>query len=184
MRKIAVSIVLILVFVLCFAGCSGKEEEIISKEQKTYEDPVTLEQVNTDGRYVARAFLESIFSDNKDLFEKCYPAGFIDRVNQAAGGDIYEQYRSVANISGEISGTAYVDSRDVKAENGMDEAPLRSRICMTSGFEYSEVGLIQIQKIRGFFANDLESIESDFYIVVYEADGNWYMLETYKGAEF
>ena len=55
---------------------------------------------------------------------------------------------------------------------------------MTSGFEYSEVGLIQIQKIRGFFANDLESIESDFYIVVYEADGNWYMLETYKGAEF
>ena len=178
MRKTAVCFVLITVLIFCFAGCSGK------KNTTGYEDPVTLEQVNTEGRYVARGFLEAIFTDDRELFNKCYPDGFIDRVNMAAGSDIFEQYRSVADINAVISGTAYVDSRDATVENGFDAAMLRSKICMTSGFEYSEVGAIQIQKIKGFFKNDVESIDSDFYFVVYEACGNWYMFETYKGTEF
>ena len=65
MRKTEVCFVLITVLLFCFAGCSGK------KNTTGYEDPVTLEQVNTEGRYVARGFLEAIFTDDRELFNKC-----------------------------------------------------------------------------------------------------------------
>ena len=54
-----------LVFVLFITGCSSKPQAARPEQQ------ITMEQVNTEGKYVARAFIESIFTDNKAMFDKC-----------------------------------------------------------------------------------------------------------------
>ena len=80
-----------------------------------------------------------------------------------------------------ITGTAFVSYKDYSLPNGYDEAAMRSRICMVTGLDYSAVGRIQIQKIRVFFQNANESAVSDFYYLVYESNGSWYLLEGYRG---
>ena len=58
---------------------------------------------------------------------------------------------------------------------------MKSRICHVTGFEYSEVGQIRIQKIMACFTNSVETVEADFSFYVYEVNGSWYMLEGVVG---
>ena len=122
MRKIVSLTAVVLTIAILFSGCGNKPKEAV------LEAPVTIEQVNTEGKYAARAFVESLFRDDRQLFEACYPAGFIDSLNSAAGVDVYEQYRTVMTVSGEFLGTGYADHREYTVDNGYDEAFLRSRI--------------------------------------------------------
>ena len=172
MRKILSLSAALLAMVILFTGCGNKPKEAV------LESPVTIEQVNTEGKYAARAFVESLFRDDRQLFEACYPAGFIDSLNSAAGVDVYEQYKGVMTVSGEFLGTGFADYREYTVDNGYDEAFLRSRITNVTGFEYSQVGQIQLQKITLFFRYGEEEVNTDFYIIVYEVQGSWYVLES------
>ncbi len=179
MRKVLAFIMLMVFSVFSFAGCSKPSQEIGP------EAPVTMEQVNTDGQYVARAYIESLFTDNRAMFEKCYPEGFLDKLGRASNSDLYDQYRSVMNINSTVLGTASAGHKDYTMENGFDEAGMRASICMITGLDYSAVGLIQIQKVKVFFSNGQESMASDFIYIVFESNGSWYMLESYQSdAEF
>ena len=175
MRKVLSALTISLVFVLFITGCSGKPQVARPEQQ------ITMEQVNTEGKYVARAFIESIFTDNKAMFDKCYPDGFFERINDSSESALYDQYRSVMKIDATVNGTASTGYRDYCLANGDDEAVMRSNICLLTGFEYSSVGRIQIQKVTVFFSKGNESASADFYYVVYEANGSWYMLEGYQG---
>jgi hypothetical protein len=135
MRKVLAFIMLMVFSVFSFAGCSKPSQEIGP------EAPVTMEQVNTDGQYVARAYIESLFTDNRAVFEKCYPEGFLDKLGRASNSDLYDQYRSVMNINSNVLGTASAGHKDYTMENGFDEAGMRASICMITGLDYSAVGL-------------------------------------------
>lgn len=177
MRKtIAVLTAIILVFT-AFSGCKKKEPERVVQ----MEDLVTLEQVNTDGRYAARAFYESIFTDNRELFEQCYPEGVLERLNETSEVDVFDQYKVTTNANARLIGTAYVDSRDATAENGYDEATIKASICWVTGLGYSDVEAVQLQKIRLFYVNEAESAEPDVFYVVYKCSGNWYVFSNYTG---
>lgn len=176
MRKTISAIILLIVFTISFTGCGNKAETAV-----TPESPVTVSQVNTEGKYAARAFLESIFSDDRDLFNRCYPEGFVDRLGAASNTDIFEEYKKITAINIDITGTAYAGSKDYTLNNGFDEAGTRSRICMVTGLEYSSVGKIQIQKVRVFFRNANEIANSDFYYIVYQSNGSWYVFESFTG---
>lgn len=177
MRKaFALIISLVLIFV-CVPGCSKKIKDIDKPEE-----PVTLEQVNTDGRYVARAYLESIFSNNRELFVSCYLDGFIDRIEKKSGKNVFEEYKtSLTSISATVTGTAFNDYREYTVENGFDAASMRSGISFLTGLNYSDIEQIQLQKITVFFKSGEETANSDFYYVVYKTGGKWYMLESYDG---
>ena len=140
-----------------------------------------MEQLNTSGEYVARGYMEALFTDNRAMFDKCYPEGFMEQLGESSGDDLYSQYRSVMQINAVVNGTASTGYRDYCLANGDDEAVMRSNICLLTGFEYSSVGRIQIQKVTVFFSKGNESASADFYYVVYEANGSWYMLEGYQG---
>ena len=174
MRKILSVLILVLVMVMAVTACDSKTEKPGPEQQ------VTMEQVNSEGKYVARAFIESIFTDNRAMFDKCYPDGFFDRMGETSGDDLYGQYRNVMKINANVNGTASSGSKDYCLANGYDEAAMRSRICLVTGFEYSAVGRIQIQKVTVFFSNGNETIDTDFFYVVYEANGSWYMLEGFQ----
>ena len=175
MRKIALAMVAVMVFVMAFTGCSKEPEMVVNVEA-----PVTIQQVNTEGKYVARAFIESLFKDDKALFTACYPEGFVDDLNAAAGVDVYEQYRSVFQVTGTYEGTGFAGYKEYTVANGYDEGYMRSRICSVTGLEYGQIGQIQLQKIRLFVKYDTQTIDSDFYIIVYESNGSWYVLESIK----
>ena len=179
MRKISAAFIAVCIFVLALTGCSGNAGNI------TVEAPVTLQQVNTEGKYAARGYLESILSGDRELFNACYPAGFVDDLNEVAGVDVFDQYMQTIKMTGTVMGTASAGFRDYSIENGYDTAQMRARICYVTGKEYGNVGKIQIQKVRAFFQNDQENYEADFFFVVFESEGSWYMFESYrKEAEF
>lgn len=171
MRKILTTITLILVLVFGFTACESKSKG------PQIEPQVTMDQVNTSGEYVARAYIESLFTDNRAMFNKCYPEGFLDMLGESSGDDLYSQYRNVMKIDAVVNGTASTGYRDYSIANGYDEASMRSGICLLTGLEYSSVGRIQIQKVTVYFSKGAESASTDFYYIVYELNGSWYMLE-------
>ena len=171
MRKTLSAIALILVLVFGFTACGSKSKD------PQIEPQVTMDQVNISGEYVARAYIESLFTDNRAMFDKCYPEGFLDKLGESSGDDLYTQYRNVMKIDAVVNGTASTGYKDYTIANGYDEASMRSGICLLTGLEYSSVGRIQIQKVTVFFSKDTESATADFYYVVYELNGSWYMLE-------
>ena len=173
MRKYIAVLVVICLIVTVFPGCSAKSEAF------TPEDFVTMEQLNTDGKYVARGFFESIYTYDQNMFNHCFPDGYVEALGKAAGGDIYEQYKNTMNLGGTFMGSVSAGYKDCTVENGFDVAKMRSKICFATGFEYSEVGQIQIQKIRVQFMNENSSMINEFYFIVYEKGGNWYMNELF-----
>ena len=76
-------------------------------------------------------------------------------------------------------GSASAGYKECTVENGFDVATMRARICFATGFQYSDVGQIQIQKISVQFMNEKDARLNDFYFIVYEKGGSWYMFELF-----
>ncbi|MBQ6018331.1 MAG: hypothetical protein IJL19_10660 [Clostridiales bacterium] len=174
MRKLSIVLITVFVFVFVFAGC-GK------KEVSGPEAPVTAEQVHTDGQYAARAYVESLLNGDKTLFLECYPDGFIDELNASAGVDVYEEYRKAVKYSGEFLGTSFVDYKDFIQQNGFDDQYMRSRINSVMAIPYEEIGIIRVEKISAYFVYDGEQVNTNFFVVVFEYQGSWYVIESISG---
>ena len=174
MRKLSIVLITVFVFVFVFAGC-GK------KEVSGPEAPVTAEQVHTDGQYAARANVESLLNGDKTLFLECYPDGFIDELNASAGVDVYEEYRKAVKYSGEFLGTSFVDYKDFIQQNGFDDQYMRSRINSVMAIPYEEIGIIRVEKISAYFVYDGEQVNTNFFVVVFEYQGSWYVIESISG---
>lgn len=175
MRKLIAVLISICLTVMVFAGCTSKSEQFKA------EDFVTLEQLNTDGKYVARGFFESIYTYDENMFNHCFPDGYAEDLNKAAGGNIFEQYKNTMNLGGTFMGSVSAGYKECTVENGFDVAAMRSKICFATGFKYGEVGQIQIQKISVQFMNEKDSRINSFYFIVYEKGGSWYMYELFTG---
>ena len=178
MRKLLASFTALFIIVFALTGCTKEPE---TSNAQTFDALVTTEQANTDSTYAARAYIESLFLNNRALFECCYPSGFLDRLNESAGVDVYETYRSVFVISGTFLGTSAPDYRIVAVENGFDEGYMRSRIGSVTCTDYSDIGVIKIQKVKVYFQYDSGVLNTDFYIITYEVNGSWYVLESVNG---
>ena len=174
MRRSLVVLLALLIVLPVFTACSGKNTVKV-------EDPVTMEQVNTEARYVARAFIESVFSNDRDMFYACYPDKFIDDLGKASGLDFFEQYSQTATLNGVLVGTASSGTTDYTVENGYDAAAMKSRISFATGVEYTKIEQISIQKLIAVFKNSSEREEAEFSLVVFKSEGSWYMFEMYKG---
>ena len=178
MRKVF-AVVLALVFGLSVFGCS-------SDPYKDFfcEDLVTMEQLNTDSKYVARGYLEALFLNNREMFGKCFPEGYIEDMEKVIGGDVFDQFANTTVLGGDFLGSASTEYRDATVNNGYDVASLKSRICRVAACEYSDIGNIRIQKVQVLFMNSKEKKDADFYFIVYEMDGIWYMYELWSLKEF
>ena len=173
MRKITAAVLVLFIFMISLTACNNPQPA-----NTTIETPVTVETANAEGRYVARAYIESLFWGNRALFEACYPEGFLTKLGNSAGVDIYDEYKKIFNMSGTFLGTVTLDYRDITLANGYDEAYMRSRISTVTGFGYSDVEVMQIQKVQVVFEYDSQELHTDFYVIVYKAGGSWYVLET------
>ena len=100
------------------------------------------------------------------------------------GGDVFDQFANTTVLGGDFLGSASTEYRDATVNNGYDVASLRSRICRVAACEYSDIGNIRIQKVQVLFMNSKEKKVADFYFIVYEMDGIWYMYELWSLKEF
>ena len=174
MRKL-LAVILIMAIGLTLFGCSSDPaKDFVS------EDLVTMEQLNTEGRYVARGYVESLFLNNRAMFNSCFPEGYVEDLEKVAGGDVFEQFTATTAIGGDFLGAATTDHRDVTINNGYDVATFRSQICRVANCEYSDIGNIQIQKVQVLYMNSKAKMIADFYLTVYEIDGTWYMYELWS----
>lgn len=178
MRKV-LAIILSVVFCFALFGCSSDPAKDF-----VFEDLVTMEQLNTEGKYVARGYLESLFLNNREMFNNCFPEGYVEDLEKVAGGDVFEQFAKTTIISGDFIGAATTDYIDVSVNNGYDVATIRSQICRVANCEYSDIGNIQIQKVQILFLNNKKKVVTDFYFTVYEMDGRWYMYELWSTKGF
>ncbi|MBR3342196.1 MAG: hypothetical protein IKG30_11325 [Clostridiales bacterium] len=175
MRRFLTIVTVIIAVVLVFSACSKKKSD---KRVVSVESPVIMEQVNTESNYVARAYLESLFLGDEEMFDKCYPEGFVKLLGEANDVDVFEVYKKAVNINGDIIGTANAGSTEYTMENGFDQAGMKSRIAHVTGLEYSDIEQIRLQKVRACFTNGVELAESEFSFIVYKTNGSWYMLES------
>ena len=174
MRKLSVVLVTLFVFVFAFSGC-GK------KDAQTFEALVTADQVHTDGQYAARAYVESLLLGDKALFLSCYPDGFIDELNASAGVDVFEEYQKAIKFNGQFLGTSFVDYKDFIQQNGFDDQYMRSRISSVMALPYENIGVIRVEKISAYFLYNEEQVNTYFYVVVFEYQGSWYVIESLSG---
>ena len=96
MRKITAAALALFIFMISITACSNPQST-----GNGAETPVTVEQENTEGKLVARAYIESLFWENQALFEGCYPEGFLDRLNSAAEVNVFDEYKKVCSVFNE-----------------------------------------------------------------------------------
>ena len=105
-------------------------------------------------------------------------------MEKVIGGDVFDQFANTTVLGGDFLGSASTEYRDATVNNGYDVASLKSRICRVAVCEYSDIGNIRIQKVQVLFMNSKEKKVADFYFIVYEMDGIWYMYELWSLKEF
>ncbi|GEM_PF-1030298 len=148
-------------------------------------DPVTMEQLNTDGEYVSRGFIESIFNDNEEMFNSCFPEGFIESINADSDTTVFEEYKSVLTIDGDFLGTMFEAYNNYTAEEGYDEDEMRLSISLITGIPEEDIGDLQIDKIKVYFRDDEGNAAQSIYFLVYSYQGSWYMYNVQnEDAEF
>ncbi len=179
MRRL-LSLLLVGVFVLGVAGCNNN----VSKMD--VDAPVTAAEVNSASDFVVRGFLESIFNNDRELFEKCFPEQFITD-SKNAGIDLFDQYVKTLEDDGTFVGTQYLNYNELSAEGGYSDADFyRHNIAFLVGAESdNEITAMHIDHIKVYFTVDGTNRYREVYGIAYEYKGAWYMYELQNSdAEF
>lgn len=179
MRKLISAILLAsTLFLLC--AC-----DFNSVSSLDIDDPVTSEQLNTDGAYVARGFFESIFNENEDLFYRCFPADYAESLKNS-DTDLFQQYVNAMQSDSTFLGTKYRSYNIVSVDAGYDdEESIRENIATFQQQDVEDVGEMQIIKLDVYFRTGGENYNTTIYVMVYEMDGMWYFYELQNSdAEF
>ena len=171
LKRLASLVLLIMIAAFC-AGCDTNK---ISGSD--IDDPVTVTTVNTSGDRAVRGFLESIFNNNRELFNKCFPEKVISDTT-AQGIDMFEEFRSSMGTEGEFIGTQYMNYNLLSEEGGYSDAGMyRSNISEITGIPEDKIGELHIEQIKVYFNVNGTNKYTEIYAIAYESDGQWYMYE-------
>ena len=171
MRK-TFGLILALVMIFAVAGCNNNN---VSKMD--VDTPVTADQVNTASDFVVRGFLESVFTNNRDLFVKCFPESLIEETEKA-GIDLFAQYTEALEDDGKFVGTQYLNYNELSIDGGYSDAEsYRADIAKLVGTTPDEIKSMHIDHIKVYFEVEGTNRYSEIYAIAYEYSGAWYMYE-------
>ena len=173
-KKIAV--LMMAIAVLCsffFTGCKNVNVD----------EEITINNCNESAVKVAEGFLQSVFTENEDLFYKCFPDCAFEEGDKA-----FEAYIAGNADAGKFIGCKYVNFNDYNEDNGYNQEWMKTNISLMHNVEEDDIQKIQIVKIDVCFegANKKEYNSVSAYVLVYQLnDNNWYALEIQNSdAEF
>lgn len=172
----SITIVIVVLMISCFM--------LIGCKQANVDDTVTLDNVNTSSILVAEGYIQSIFTEDKDLFYACFPEGVFEDDDYA-----FESFVNSASGTGTYLGVKYVNFNKITEENGYDSDYMKSSISLIHGIDESTISDMEIIKLQVCFdsgsSKNYDSV--DVYIVVYccSTDNLWYAYEMQNSdAEF
>lgn len=178
--RVIASAVIISLMALMFTACDRNQVTTMD-----IDEPMTMEKVNESSANVVKAYIESIFTANREMFEKCYPEEFINGLKED-DMDIYQQYIDTMQAPGTFIGTQYINYNEMNEEGGYDDwESFRDDISLIQGVEASSIESLQIVCVKVYFEIDGENKAQEIYAIAYKTNGAWYMYELQKAdAEF
>ena len=180
MRRTIAALMTLVMLTVLMAGCSK-----IPLTGMDIADPVNMEQLNTSGEYVSRGFIESIFFDNEEMFNACYPDGFVDSINEESSSTMFEDFKEAMTVDGEFLGTMFEAYNNFTKEEGYDEDEMRFSISVVIGIPEEEIEAMQVTKIKVYFKDSEGNAAQSIYFLVFSYQGSWYMYNVQnKDAEF
>ena len=164
---------------ILLSSCAARTDEFI-----------TSENVNLSSTNVSEAFFQSVFTDDFELFEACYPDSFKDfeddEGNKADLRDVFDEYVNSSDTGMTYGGAVMSRYNDYTEENGYDLEDLKSDIALLHHTDPESVEAARIVKLRLYFdGSDGSKYTTDVYILVYKSDQAWYVFELQNSdAEF
>ena len=179
-RTVSVLLIITLFAGFVFTGC---DRNAVTKMD--LDDPVAIEDVNKSSAQVVRAYFESIYTSNREIFEKCYPETFISELKDE-DIDLYDEYTQSLVVPGTFIGTQYLKYNELSKEGGYDDYDLYiANIAEIQGVDAAKIESMQIVAIKVYFEVDGENKYLEVYSIAYCLEGSWYMYEIQdSSAEF
>ncbi len=163
----AILMVLVMI-VTMFTGCN----------KANVDEPVTIENVNLSSVNVASSFIQSIFTQDREMFYKVYPENFYIYMEDD-NFDPFEEYVSLIDPNFTYYGLAAAREEVLTEENGYDLMYLRTSISLAHTVQESAIQSLSLVKLRVYFTKDGDDdfATSDVYILTYKMDNTWYVFE-------
>ena len=179
-RTVSVLLMITLFAGFIFTGC---DRNAVTKMD--LDDPVAIEDVNKSSAQVVRAYFESIYTSNREIFEKCYPETFISDLKDE-DIDLYDEYTQSLVVPGTFIGTQYLKYNELSKEGGYDDYDLYiANIAEIQGVDAAKIESMQIVAIKVSFEVEGENKYLEVYSIAYCLEGTWYMYEIQdSSAEF
>lgn len=136
------------------------------------DDPVTMNGLHTSPEYVCRGFVQSIFTNDEEMFYECFYDGEVIKEEN----DLFAEYQKMTNDGYVFLGNKFVDIRPCQSEFGYDYDNMKDNISVFNGVDESKIDDIQQVDIKTFFENDGHNESVEFYSIVYKAEGKWYFF--------
>lgn len=134
------------------------------------DDPETVDTANLSGENVARAYVQSIFTNDEELFYACYPAEALYHVEGHAGA-YFNEYKAGLDETREYYGIDYSGTDEFTTADGYDEDYMRMSIALLHEVDEDRVLNIELVKERVYFLNSSNSyVSTDIFMIVYELD--------------
>ncbi len=163
------SVVLIVSFLFSFAAC-GKKIKV--------DEPVTVDNANMSSVNAASGFIQSVFTDDEELFYKVFPENaFYSYIEE--GNDPFEEYKATVDHTFDFYGIDFSGENDFTVENGYDEDWMKISISLAHTVREADITNISLVKLRVYFTNPEKNDQAstDVYIVTYKVDNTWYVFE-------
>ena len=160
--KCLIAGLMLLALVFSIAACSGVNV-----------DPsVKSAEVNDTPENVCRAFFQSIYTDDRLMFNKCFHNGIVN----AQGEDAYAEYRKMAKETYEFLGTQYMATRPCDSDNGLDYDVVKGNISFFNDIPESTIESIKLVSVKIYFKDGEENKSIEIYSITYEKDNKWYFF--------
>lgn len=158
-----VALILLVATLISLVACSGVS---IDKE-------VTKEDVNSSPENVCRAFFQSLYTEDDELFTMCFYDGVLENDSNIS---VYDQYQTLLDPELEFLGTKHIATRPCNIDNGYDYQVMKDNISVFSEIDENLIEDIQLVNVKVFFKLEDQNKSVELFSVVYRVGPDWYFF--------
>lgn len=160
------SVFIALVMLLGLASCSNVK----------IDDPVNIDNVNLSASNCCIGFVQALYENDKDLFNKCRRDFVIYDDEGIVEDDVFEQYRAIIDTEYEFIGSKFITARPCDENNGYDYEDMKNSISIFNGISEDDIDEIQLVDVKTFFKDGERTKSIEYYSVAYRVDKDWYFF--------
>lgn len=169
-----IALFLLIITLMSFTSCSSAFTGV------SVDELVKMEEVNTSPENVCRAYFQSLYQNNQDMFFACFYEG---AQNLSDNTNVFEKYQSEIDPELEFLGTKHIATRQCNDDNGYNFDDMKDNITFFNDIETSKIEDIQLVNVKVFFKLGKEYKSLEVYSVVYRVENDWYYFTLMDNTE-